>query len=51
MKRVCGFALINMSVGMLVVFLLPATSVFRVLLFLACVAGGYFLFCKSRPPA
>ena len=46
MKRVCGFALINMSVGMLVVFLLPATSVFQVLLFLACVAGGYFLFCK-----
>ena len=46
MKRVCGFALINMSVGMLVVFLLPATSVFRVLLLLACVAGGYFLFCK-----
>ncbi len=46
MKRVCGFALLNISVGMVAGFCLPDTSVFEVIFCLICLAGGYMLFCK-----
>lgn len=46
MKRVIGFALLCAGVGMLLILMIPTTSFLRVILFLACIGAGYFLFCK-----
>ncbi|MCI8834541.1 MAG: hypothetical protein HFH24_04075 [Ruminococcus sp.] len=46
MKRIIGFALLCAAMGMLLILLIPSTSILRVILFCACLAGGYLLFCK-----
>ncbi len=46
MKRLIGFALLCAAAGMLILLLIPATSLLRILLFLIFIGAGYFLFCK-----
>ncbi|MCI9440676.1 MAG: hypothetical protein HFH15_05475 [Ruminococcus sp.] len=46
MKRLIGFALLCAAMGMFLVLLIPSTSILRVVLFCACLAAGYVLFCK-----
>lgn len=46
MKRVIGFALLCAAFGMLVLLMIPAVSFWRFVLLVACMAGGYILFCK-----
>lgn len=46
MKRLIGFALLCISVGMLILLMIPATSFLRIILFIGCIAAGYLLFCK-----
>lgn len=44
MKRVCGFAVFFIAVGMVISMLLPSTFV-EVLMILVCLLLGYNLFC------
>lgn len=46
MKRVIGFALLFIAVGMFIMMVLPSIFCLRFAVFTACLLTGYFLFCK-----
>lgn len=45
MKRVVGFAMFFMALGMLIVLLFPNEFFICVMLMLGCLGGSYHLFC------
>lgn len=46
MKRVLGFALICISIGMLLILIIPVSLFWEIVLFLICAVTGYLMFCK-----
>lgn len=46
MRKVLGLALLCMALGMLIVLIVPFSTLFSVILFLVCLIIGYLLFCK-----
>ena len=46
MRRLIGFALLCAAIGMLVMLMIPSTSLLRIIVFFSCLAAGYMLFCN-----